>query len=95
MAIPNGRSRYDKTIKEKLYHINTMYLKWLSGYYQNKYQNDKILSAVARVVKEKMLIDAEIQTVRPNWEKYEERINDAMEILNNIEVLLTLYKNNN
>ena len=95
MAIPNGRSRYDKTFNEKLYHINTMYLKWLDGYYNSKYQNNLILASVARVVKEKMLIDAELQTVLPNWNKYEGRVNDAIEIINNIEILLLNYKTNN
>jgi len=93
--IPNGRSRYDKNFNEKLYHINAMYLKWLDGYYNAKYQNSLILASVARVVKEKMLIDAELQVVLPNWIKYEQRVNDAIEIINNIEVLLTNYRENN
>lgn len=71
-----------------------MYMRWLSGGY-GRYNSDQIGSAIARVVKAKMHIDAELQTIKPNWTNYEQQVNDAMEVIDNIEVLLKLWKKDN
>jgi len=71
-----------------------MYMRWLGGNY-SRYNSDQIGSAIARVVKAKMHIDAELQVVKPNWTNYEMQVNDAMEVIDNIEVLLKLWKKDN
>lgn len=83
------------TFYEKRYKINAMYLKWLSGYYQDKYPDAYVLSSISRIVLIKTKMDAELSNEKPDWKKYEELANDGMEIINNIEVLLTNFKNNN
>ena len=83
------------TFYEKRYRVNAVYLRWFSGYYTSKYNSNQIMSAVGRIVHAHALIDAELMVENPNWAKYEERVNDAIEIINNIEVLLKLYRTNN